>query len=106
MLDLIKTSIGRLRIMGFLEGVSLIILVFVGMPLKYMNDDPSLVKTMGPIHGALFLIYIFVVFSTAPDYKWKFTKTTWKLLFASIVPFGNFYVDAKILKPEAENQTA
>jgi integral membrane protein len=101
MATLLKTNIGRLRIIGFLEGISLLILVFIGMPLKHYFDNPGLVKAMGPIHGALFLLFIFNTLSV--DVDWKFKTTTWKVLVACIVPFGTFYIDHKILsqiKPE------
>ena len=58
MLQLLKTNIGRLRIIAFLEGLSLILLVFVAVPLKYMLGNPIGSEVLGPIHGALFLLFI------------------------------------------------
>jgi len=58
MFKLLKTKIGRLRIMGFLEGSSLLFLVFVAVPLKYGCNLESLTKMMGPIHGVLFYIHL------------------------------------------------
>jgi len=98
MMNLFKTNIGRLRIIGFLEGVSLLALVFIGMPLKHYFDNPSLVKTIGPIHGALFLLFIFNTLSVAVDKGWQFKTITWKVLLACMIPFGTFYIDHKILK--------
>jgi integral membrane protein len=97
MIDLFKTNIGRLRIIGFLEGVSLLVLLFVATPLKHYYSNPTLVKILGPIHGALFLLYIFNTISVGIDRKWKFKDTTWKVLLACLVPFGTFYIDHKIL---------
>ncbi|MFN8394546.1 MAG: DUF3817 domain-containing protein [Bacteroidia bacterium] len=45
-----NTSLGRLRVLAFLEGVSLLVLVFVGSPMKYFWDSPGLVKALGPVH--------------------------------------------------------
>jgi len=98
MTSLLKTNIGRLRIIGFLEGLSLLALVFIGMPLKYYTHNPEFVKTLGPIHGTLFLLFIFNALSVSVDQDWKFKDTTWKVLLACMVPFGTFYVDHKILK--------
>jgi len=98
MTSLLKTNIGRLRIIGFIEGLSLLALVFIGMPLKYYAHNPEFVKTLGPIHGALFLLFIFNALSVSVDQSWKFKDTTWKVLLACMVPFGTFYVDHKILK--------
>lgn len=92
-----KTKIGRLRLVAFLEGLSLLVLVGIAVPLKYLNNDPSLVKTMGPIHGMLFVLFVFNTISVGVEYKWKFSTTTWKVLLACFIPFGTFYIDKTIL---------
>ena len=97
MKQLLSTNIGRLRIIGFLEGISLLVLIFVAVPLKYIGHDPSMVKAMGPIHGALFLLFIVNTVSVGVAQKWQF-KTTSKVLLACIIPFGTFYIDRKILR--------
>lgn len=97
MQSLLNSKIGRLRISGFLEGASLLVLVFVGMPLKYFFDSPGLVKVLGPIHGALFLLFVFNVISVAIEQSWKF-KTTFIVILSSFIPFGNFYVDSTIFR--------
>ena len=97
MLTLITTKIGRLRILALLEGLSLLVLIGIAVPMKYVSHDPSLVKTIGPILGLLFLLFVIYTISVGIEYKWKFKETTWKVLLACIVPFGTFYVDNKIL---------
>nr|WP_240427642.1 DUF3817 domain-containing protein [Tunicatimonas sp. TK19036]WKN40360.1 DUF3817 domain-containing protein [Tunicatimonas sp. TK19036] len=92
-----NTSLGRLRLIGFLEGISLLVLVFIAVPIKYSLEDPSLVKLMGPIHGALFLLFVFNTLNVGVEQKWKFSQTTWKVLLACLIPFGTFYIDRKIL---------
>lgn len=92
------TSIGRLRMFAFLEGLSLLVLVLVAVPMKYIVDNPALVKSMGPIHGALFLLFIINALSVGVEYKWSFRETTWKVLLACLIPFGTFYIDIKILR--------
>lgn len=101
MLKLIKTSLGRLRIIAFAEGISYLILLFVAMPLKYILGQPSAVKNFGAVHGLLFVLYILYVFLCKIEYRWTFKKTL-ILLGISIVPFGNFYADKHFL--QAENQ--
>jgi integral membrane protein len=95
--ELIKTSIGRLRIISFLEGASLLLLVFVAVPLKYYGSYPAMVRALGPVHGALFLLFVFNTLGVGVEHKWQFKKTTWKVLLACIIPFGTFYIDRKIL---------
>ncbi|KFC18021.1 DUF3817 domain-containing protein [Epilithonimonas lactis] len=97
MINLFRTKIGRLRIIAILEGISLLTLVFIAVPLKYGFDNPAFVKMMGPIHGSLFLLFLFNTLSVGVEQNWKFKETTWKVLLACIIPFGTFYIDKKIL---------
>lgn len=93
-----SSSVGRLRLYAFLEGVSLLVLVFIAMPVKYLLKDPSWVQVIGPIHGALFVLFVFGAISVGVEQKWKFMKTTWIVLLSSFIPFGTFYVDWKIFR--------
>jgi integral membrane protein len=97
MMHLFKTKVGRLRIVGMLEGASLLFLVFIAVPMKYFFDNHSGSKIVGPIHGALFLLFIVNTISVGVEQRWKFKTTTWKVLIASFVPFGTFYIDKTIL---------
>lgn len=94
----LSSGIGRLRLLALLEGVSLLTLIFIAVPLKYMFDNPTLVKAIGPVHGLLFLLFIFNTLSVGVEQQWKFKTTTWKILVACIIPFGTFYIDRKILR--------
>lgn len=92
------TSVGRLRLIAFLEGISLLVLVFVAVPLKYMAHDPSWVKAIGPVHGILFVLFVFSTLKVSLEQRWPFRTVTWKVLLACFIPFGTFYIDAVILK--------
>lgn len=102
-MDLLKTAIGRLRVIGFLEGVSFLLLLFIAMPLKYMYDKPDTNMVVGMIHGILFVLYIFGVIQATIDLSWNFKKIALAVV-ASILPFGTFYADAKLFKPEQQAQ--
>lgn len=102
MIHLFKTQTGRLRIIGFLEGISLLALVFIAVPLKYWQQAPAFVTFLGPVHGALFLLFIFNAMSVGVAQNWKFSKTTWKVIVACFIPFGTFYIDKKILREMEE----
>lgn len=91
------TQIGRLRLLGFLEGISLLILIGIAMPLKYIYHEPAMVKVMGSVHGLLFVLFVVNTLSVGVEYRWKFMTTTWKVLLGCVVPFGTFYIDKKIL---------
>jgi integral membrane protein len=97
MIHLLKTKIGRLRIIAFLEGISLLVLIFIAMPMKHYFNDASLSKFLGPVHGAIFLLFLFNTLSIGVEQNWKFKITTWKVILACFIPFGTFYIDNKIL---------
>ncbi|MDF2455884.1 MAG: hypothetical protein K0R51_1877 [Cytophagaceae bacterium] len=97
MLKILTTPLGRLRLLAFLEGISLILLLFVAVPIKYYAHNPAWVKAIGPIHGMLFLLFIVNTISFGVAQHWSFKKVTWKVLLACIIPFGTFYIDWKIL---------
>ena len=85
------------RIVAFLEGVSFILLMTVGLYCKYQLDDPSYVKLLGMPHGLLFISYIILAFLIKNGEQWK-NKDFGIIILASILPFGTFYIDRKYLK--------
>jgi len=84
------------RIVAFLEGVSYILLMTVGLYFKYQLNDASYVQLLGMPHGLLFVLYIIIAYLLREDEKWD-TKDFSIVLLASIIPFGTFYMDRKYL---------
>jgi integral membrane protein len=97
MFDLVKTQLGRLRIIGFAEGLSFLILLGIAMPLKYFFGLPETVRVVGMAHGLLFVLYVLLVIQVKIEYGWSFKKMGLALL-ASVVPFGTFWADAKLFR--------
>ena len=85
------------RIVSFFEGVSYLLLLFVAVPIKYFQGDVSYVKMLGMPHGILFMLYLVLAFMLFKPMKWNY-KTLGFVLFASVLPFGTFYVDKKFLR--------
>ncbi len=86
------------RIVGFLEGLSYLLLLGIATPIKYGLDDPQYVKLLGMPHGLLFVAYVAMAIMLRKEYNWS-SKLFGLVLLASVVPFGTFYVDRKYLKP-------
>lgn len=97
----LKTSIGRLRFIGFWEGVSFLVLLLIAMPLKYFADWPQGVRVVGMAHGVLFLAYLLATWQAAMEHNWPLKRTA-IVVVASLLPAGPFVVDARILKEEAK----
>lgn len=95
----LSDTLGRLRVTGLLEGLSFIILLAIAMPLKYLAGKPEMVSIVGMAHGVLFVAYIMLTLLAKFKYPWSWKKVG-LLWVASIVPFGTFYADYKILRFE------
>ena len=93
----LKTSIGRLRVIGFWEGVSFLVLLLIAMPLKYIWGEPGAVRVVGMAHGILFVLYVWAAIQAALEHDWTW-KRTGLVLLASLLPAGPFIVDAKLLR--------
>ena len=85
------------RLIAFLEGLSYIILLFIGVPLKYFANEVSLVKMLGMPHGFLFMAYIAFIIVLRFDHPW-FKKHFLLIALASIIPLGTFIVEHKLRK--------
>ncbi|MCU0424508.1 MAG: DUF3817 domain-containing protein [Candidatus Kapabacteria bacterium] len=96
----LKTQLGRLRIIGYAEGVSFLVLLFIAMPIKYIGGNPQPVRVTGMIHGLLFVLYVLQVIQAKIEYEWSI-KTLMLGLLASVLPFGPFIADAKIFREAA-----
>ncbi len=92
-------NIQTLRVVGLLEGLSFLLLLFIAMPMKYMFDNPILVKYVGMGHGVLFILFLIVLFTVCEKQKWSITIFLMGLA-ASILPFGPFVFDRKLKRFE------
>ncbi len=90
-------NLKKLRIVAIVEGISMLVILFVTMPLKYMYNNPMPNKFSGIIHGFLFMTYLYYVYTCNLTQKWD-KKTLVILVLASILPFGPFIIDKKYLK--------
>ncbi len=85
------------KIIAFLEGISLLLLLFFAMPMKYIYEQPIFVKTIGMAHGLLFIGYILLAIMLKIEEKWEIKKFA-IICIASIIPFGTFYIEKKYLR--------
>ena len=99
-----KSSIGRLRAIGMVEGVSFLFLLGIAMPLKYIAGNPLAVKYGGWVHGILFMLLCLALLDAKLTHRWSMTKAL-KPFVASLLPFGPFLID-RGLKEDQEATAA
>ena len=89
-----EAALTRFRVMAYIVGVLLLVLVFVAVPLRYLADQPFLVSIIGPIHGFLYMVYLVTAFDLAVRARWPFVRTVLVLL-AGTVPVMSFLAERK-----------
>lgn len=90
-----QAALSRYRIIAWIVGVGLLVLVLVGMPLKYVGGNDSVVGIVGPIHGFLFMVYVVLTFDLARRAKWPFGRMILVML-AGTIPFLSFWAERKV----------
>ncbi len=85
---MLSTPAGRFRLLALAEAVSWAGLL-LGMFFKYVVVfDEIGVKIFGPIHGMIFIGYVFVALWVRDPLRWD-VRTLVLALIASIPPFGS-----------------
>ena len=96
------SSISLLRKVGLLEGISLLVLLFIAMPLKYIWGEPAAVKIVGWLHGALFVLFMLLVLRVYDQKSWPFKKVIYAFV-AAFLPFGTFVFDKQLKEEQSKN---
>ena len=90
----------NLRRMGFVEGVSALLLFGIAILLKYMADLPLAVRIAGSVHGLLFVCLVIMLIMATTRVPISKSLALAGML-AAVVPFGPFVFD-RWLVPKAE----
>jgi len=101
----VRSALTRYRVMAYIVGTMLLVLVLVAMPLKYVGDDESLIGIVGPLHGFLYAVYLLATLSLGTKSLWTFRRTVGVML-AGTVPFLSFYVERRVTARATERSTS
>ncbi|MBY4894792.1 DUF3817 domain-containing protein [Rhodobacteraceae bacterium N5(2021)] len=83
------TGAQELRYAAFAEAVTLASLICIAMPLKRLADIPAATSIMGPIHGIVFLFFIWIVIRSWAEGL----VNGWgagRLVLGAMIPFAGF----------------
>ncbi len=84
------------KIISWFEGISYLLLLFLATPYKYFYHNDTYVKMLGMPHGILFILYVVLAYFIKQELQWN-KKTFIKVLVASVLPLGTFFI-GKYLK--------
>ncbi|MFX3637005.1 MAG: MFS transporter [Candidatus Pristimantibacillus sp.] len=90
-----------LRITGLLDGISLLVLLSIAMPLKYIWGLDNAVTIVGSIHGGIFSLYALAILYAAIRVKWNLLWPA-AAVIAAFIPLGNFVLDWQLKKAQAK----
>ena len=93
--SLLRTPIGRLRVIAFIEGCSYLLLLGVAMPLKYLFGMPLAVRLVGSTHGGLFVAFCAVLLHVTIVERWSLLRGL-VVFVSSLVPCGTFFIDPSL----------
>jgi integral membrane protein len=82
----------RYRIMAYLVGTLLIVLVLVGLPLKYLLGIPEVVTWTAIPHGYLYMVLLITAVDLGLRVKWSWTRLL-LIALAGTVPFLSFVAE-------------
>jgi integral membrane protein len=99
----VGAALTRYRVIAYVVGVVLILLMVVGMPLKYLWHDPIVVETIGPGHGFLYMLYLLASFDLGRRANWPIRRMLLVML-AGTVPFVSFWAERVVVRQVREEQ--
>ncbi len=99
----------RFRVIAYVVGVGLVILVLVGVPLKYGADVSAVVAVVGPLHGVLYVLYLLATADLARRIRLN-PVTMVLVMLAGTIPFLSFVAERKmthfVLRPQSATPRA
>lgn len=88
-------SIRWFKVVAVAEAVSYLVLLGASVA-KHVFDMPGAVPIMGPIHGLIFLTYLWLALLVRDQLGWRLS-TTLTVVVAAVIPLGGLYVERRVL---------
>ena len=95
-----KSALTRYRVMATIVGILLVVLILIGVPLKYLTTDGSdaqqlgewITTYLGVAHGWLYMIFLVTAFMLSRRERWEATFTAVTLICGT-VPLLSFWAE-------------
>ena len=92
-----RGALQRYRVVANVVGVVLVVFIVIAVPLRYLGGEPRLSRTISPIHGFFYVVYLGVTLDLARRAGWSMTRTVLVML-AGTVPFLSFVVERRMTR--------
>lgn len=87
----------RYRVLAYVVGVLLVVLVFVAVPLRYLAGVPELSGVVSPVHGLMFVVYLVALVDLWRRMGWPVRRLL-VLALAGVVPFLSFVAEREVTR--------
>lgn len=92
-----KTATTRYRVLAYITGVLIIVVVFAGIPLQVAAHNTVLTGPVATVHGFLYLVYILFAYILSRKLHMRI-KPTIILLLAGTIPVMTFVVERWMMR--------
>ncbi|WP_439814109.1 DUF3817 domain-containing protein [Zavarzinia sp. CC-PAN008] len=94
-----RRALRLLRRLSAVEGVTLLLLLGVAVPLKHLAGLPQATAILGPLHGLAFLAFCWALVQAAVGGAWPRGEVA-RLALGAMLPFGGFVNERRLYRRE------
>ena len=88
----VRSALVRYRVMAYVVGVLLVVLMLVGLPLKYIWGDGRVVTWTGVPHGWLYMVLLITAYDLGRRVRWPWLRLG-LIALAGTIPFLSFVAE-------------
>lgn len=88
----IRGALLRYRVMAWIVGVLLVVLMLVGMPLKYVWHNDTVITWTGVPHGYLYMVLLITAYDLGRRVRWPWLRLG-LIALGCTVPFMSFVAE-------------
>jgi len=93
----VRNALIRYRIMAYVVGTLLIVLVCIGLPLKYLGGNEIVVLWTAIPHGWLYMLLLITAFDLGRRAHWSWKRLI-LIALAGTIPFLSFVAERSATK--------
>jgi integral membrane protein len=92
----VESALKPFRVLAYVVGCMLLVLC-IGMVLRYGFGEASMSKVVAPIHGGLYMLYLVAVMNLGIKARWQWPYMIGVMLGGTI-PFLSFLVERRVTR--------
>ncbi|MDA7890036.1 DUF3817 domain-containing protein [Akkermansiaceae bacterium] len=91
--------LGLLRLFSLLDGLSFIVLLYFSIYEKRMLGNDDAIRIPGMIHGAIFTVFLILLFACWDRQKWPLKRVV-QVFICALIPFAPFFLEPSLKREQ------